>query len=248
RHHWPGEEALGQRIVVGESASNPDARWRTVVGIAPDVVRGSWEDEGGSEVYLPYLQTSDYLAGRESRYTYLTLVVRGRSGNGRALEAPARAAVLSLDKGASVSDVTTMEEAIGRALARPRFQSMLLALFAGVALMLAAAGVYGVLTHAMARRTREIGLRLALGARRGQVLRMVVAQSLRRVALGAFVGLVAASALTRLMSTLLHGVRPGDPATFAGVTALLVTVALLASYVPAWRASRIDPMGALRED
>ncbi|HUE85920.1 MAG TPA: ABC transporter permease [Vicinamibacterales bacterium] len=248
RHHWPGEEALGQRIVVGESASDPDARWLTVVGIAPDVVRESWEGEGGGEVYLPYLQTHDYLAGTESRYTYLTLVVRGRSGSGRALESPARATVLALDKGASVSDVTTMEEAIGRALARPRFQSTLLALFAGVALMLAAAGVYGVLTHAMARRTREIGLRLALGARREQVRRMVVAQALRRVALGVLVGLIGAAALTRLMSTLLHGVRPGDPATFAGVTALLITVALLASYVPAWRASRLDPMGALRDD
>jgi ABC-type antimicrobial peptide transport system permease subunit len=166
----------------------------------------------------------------------------------RDLEAPARTAVLSLDKGASVSDVTTMEEAIGRALARPRFQSTLLALFAGVALMLAAAGVYGVLAHAMARRAREIGLRLALGAQRGQVRRMVVAQALRRVLLGVLVGLVGAAALTRLMSTLLHGVHPSDPATFAGVTALLITVALLASYVPAWRASRIDPMGALRDD
>ena len=248
RHYWPGKEALGQRIVVGQSPSNPDARWLTVVGIAPDVVRENWEAERGGEVYLPYLQTSDYLTGEHSRYTYLTLVVRARRGTGRALEAPARAAVLSLDKGASVSDVTRMEEAIGHALARPRFQSTLLAVFAGLALTLAAAGVYGVLSHAMARRTREIGLRLALGAQRGQVRRMVIGQSLRRVALGVLVGLAGATALTRLMSTLLHGVRPGDPATFAGVTALLVTVALLASCVPAWRASRIDPMGALRDD
>jgi predicted permease len=248
RRHWPGEDALGRRIVVGESALASEARWLTVVGIAPDVVRGNWEGEAGGEVYLPYLQSVDYLAGPESRYTYLTLVVRDRIAGGRALEGQARAAVLALDKGASVSDVTTMEEAIGRALARPRFQSTLLALFAGVALMLAAAGVYGVLTHAMARRTREIGLRLALGAGRGQVRRMVVAQSLRRVALGVLVGLAGAAALTRLMSTLLHGVRPGDPATFAAVTTLLVIVALLASYVPAWRASRIDPMGALRDD
>jgi len=248
RRHWPGGEALGQRIAVGESASAPDARWLSVVGIAPDVVRRSWEGEGGGEVYLPYLQTNDYLAGPYSRYTYLTVVVRHRGGSGRALEAPARAAVLSLDKGASVSDVTTMEEAIGRALAGPRFQSTLLALFAGIALVLAAAGVYGVLTHAMARRTREIGLRLALGARQEHVRRMVVGQSLRRVALGVAVGLVGATALTRLMTTLLYGVRPGDPATFAGVTALLVTIALLASYVPAWRASRIDPMSALRDD
>ena len=248
RRHWPGEDALGARIVVGRSASDPDARWLTVIGIAPDVVHESWDGEGGGEAYLPYLQADDYLAGPESRHTYLTLVMRGRSGSGRALEAPARAAVQSLEKSASVSDVTTMEEAIGRALAGPRFQSTLLGVFAAVALMLAAAGVYGVLTHAMARRTREIGLRLALGAQRGQVRRMVITQSLRRVALGVLAGLVGAAALTRLMSTLLHGVRPGDPATFAGVTALLVSVALLASYVPAWRASRIDPMGALRDE
>ena len=248
RRHWPGEEALGQRILVGESPSNPNARWRTIVGIAPDAVRNSWEGETGGEAYLPYLQAADYLSAPESRYTYLTLVIRGRGSRVRALEAPVREAALSLDKGASVSDVTTMEEAIGRALARPRFQSTLLALFAAVALMLAAAGVYGVLAHAMARRTREIGLRLALGAQRGQVRRMVVGQSMRRVALGVLVGLVSALMLTRLMATLLHGVRPGDPVTLAGVSAVLITVALLASYIPAWRASRIDPMGALRDD
>src|SRR5690606_5969279 len=142
RRHWPAEDALGQRIVVGQSPSDPDARWLTVVGIAPDVVREDWEGDGGNEVYLPYLQASEYLSGGESRYTYLTLVVRGRRGSGRALEAPARAAVRSLGKGASVSDVTTMEEAVGHALARPRFQSTLLGLFAGIALMLAAAGVH----------------------------------------------------------------------------------------------------------
>jgi len=248
RQHWPGEDAVGTRIVVGQSASDPNARWLTIVGIAPNVVHGSWEGPGGDEVYLPYLQAVDYLTRPESHYAYLTLVVRGRGSSVRALAAPARAAVTSLDKGASVSDVTTMEEAVGRALARPRFQLTLLALFAGVALMLAAAGVYGVMSYAVARRTREIGLRLALGAQRGQVHRMVLVQSLQRVALGVLVGLVGAVGLTRLMSNLLYGVRPGDPATFATVTALLAAVALLASYIPAWRASRIDPMGALREE
>ena len=248
RQHWPGQDAIGQRIVVGESPLNPNARWRTIVGIARDAVRNSWEGEAGGEAYLPYLQATDYLSGPESRYTYMTVVVRGRSGNVRALEAHVRSSALSIDRGVSVSDVTTMEDAVARALARPRFQSMLLALFAGVALLLAAAGVYGVLAHAMARRTREIGLRLALGAQRGQVRRMVIAQSLRRVALGVLAGLVGAAALTRLMTALLHGVRPGDPVTLAAVTALLVSVALAASHLPARRASRMDPMGALRDD
>jgi putative ABC transport system permease protein len=248
RQHWPGEDAIGKRIVVGQSASHPDARWLTIVGIAPNVVRDTLEDAGGDEVYLPYLQTAEYLSGPESRYTYLTLVVRGRGNRVDALLAPARAAVRSLDPGASVSDVTTMDDAVGRALARPRFQLTLLGLFAGLALMLAAAGIYGVLSYAVAGRTRELGLRLALGAPRGQVRRMVLVQSLYRVALGVIVGLAGAAALTRLMASLLFGVRPGDPATFAAVTALLVGVALLASYVPAWRASRIDPMGVLREE
>lgn len=248
RRHWPGEDAVGKRIVVGQAVSDQSARWLTVVGITANAVRRTWEEPAGGELYLPYLQTADYLAGPESRYTYLTVVLRGRGEGVGTLMASARAAVLSLDRGASVSDVTTMEAVVGRALARPRFQLTLLALFAGVALLLAAVGVYGIVSYAVARRTREIGLRLALGAARGQVRRMVLAQSLRRVAIGAVVGLVGALGLTQLMSNLLHGVRPGDPATFVAVTALLGAVALLASYIPAWRASRIDPIGALREE
>lgn len=248
RRHWPGEEALGSRIVLGQSASAPDARWLTIVGIAADVVRETWDERAGDEVYRPYLQSDDYLAGPESRYTYLTVVVRGRGEGVAALAPPARAVVLSLDPGASVSDVTTMEAAVGRALARPRFHLTLLGLFAAVALLLAAAGIYGVMSNAVARRTQEIGLRLALGAPRGHVRRMVLVESLRRVTLGAAAGLAGALVLTRLMSSLLHGVHPGDPATFVAVSALLGAVALAASSVPAWRASRIDPLTALRED
>ena len=248
RQHWPGADPLGSRIVVGESPDDPEATWLTIVGIAPDVVRGSWEGPAGSEVYLPYLQTADYLAGPRPQHTYLTLVVRGGSGDVRALAAPARAAVASLERDASVSDVVAMEDAIARVLARPRFQLTLLAVFAGVALMLAAAGVYGVMSYAVTRRTREIGLRLALGAPPGRVRQMVLVQSLTRVALGVAAGLAAAAMLTRLMSSLLHGVSPGDPATLAAVTALLAAVALVASAIPAWRASRIDPVGALRDE
>jgi ABC-type antimicrobial peptide transport system permease subunit len=137
---------------------------------------------------------------------------------------------------------------VSRALARPRFQSTLLTLCAAVALMLAAAGIYGVVSYAVARRSREIGLRMALGAQQGEVRRMVVRQSFRHVAIGVAVGLAGAVALTRLMASLLYGVRPGDPATFAAATLLLAAVALLASAVPAWRASRIEPVVALREE
>ncbi|HSC26631.1 MAG TPA: FtsX-like permease family protein, partial [Vicinamibacterales bacterium] len=197
--------------------------------------------------YLPYLQTTTYLDGPESRYTYLTIVVRS-GGNLAILAASARAAVSSLDRGVSVSDVTTMEAAIGRALARPRFQLTLMGLFAGVALLLAAAGIYGVVSYGVSTRTPEIGLRLTLGAQRGDVLRMILRQALARVAIGAAAGLAGAVVLTRLMSNLLYGVRPGDPITFAAVSCALIGVALLASYLPAWRASRIDPVGALRAE
>lgn len=247
RRHWPGTDALGARIVVGESASDPDARWLTIVGIAPDVVRDAWDGPGGSEIYLPYLQTTDYLTSPRPQHTYLTLVVGTDEDAGR-LAAPARAAVRSADRGVALSDVMTMEEAVARALARPRFQVTLLGLFAGVALLLAAAGIYGVMGYSVARRTREIALRLALGAPPGEVRRMVLAQSLARVAAGVLAGLAGAAALTRLMSGLLHGVGPGDPATFAAATALLAAVALVASAIPAWRASRIDPLVALREE
>ncbi len=248
RRHWPGEDALGQRIVVGQSATDPDARWLTIVGVAPDAMRYSWEDSVGEEAYLPYLQARDYLERMEAPYSYMTIVMRGRGDALGALVAPARAAVLSRDRGAAVSDVMTMDEAVARALARPRFRSTLLALCAGVALMLAAAGIYGVMSYAVARRTREIGLRLALGAPPEQVRRMVLAQSLRRVALGVVVGLAGAIGLTRLMANLLYGVGPGDPVTFAAAVVVLAAVALCASAIPAWRASRIDPIGALREE
>jgi ABC-type antimicrobial peptide transport system permease subunit len=196
-------------------------------------------------MYLPYLQTTAYLDGPESRYTYLTVVMRTH-GDPATLASSARRTVASLDRGASVSDVTTMEAAIGRALARPRFQLTLLGVFGGVALLLAAAGIFSVMSYAVSRRTREIGLRLTLGAQRGDVLRMILRQALARVAIGAVAGLAGAILLTRLMSRLLYGVGPGDPLTFAFASAVLIGVALLASCVPAWRASRIDPIGALR--
>ena len=211
-------------------------------------MRYSWGDDVGEEVYLPYLQATDYLERMEAHYSYMTIVMRGRDDAVGALVAPARAAILSRDRSAAVSDVTTMDEAVARALARPRFQSTLLALCAGVALMLAAAGIYGVMSYAVTRRTREIGLRLALGAPPEQVRRMVLSQSLRRVVLGVIAGLAGAAALTQLMAGLLYGVRPGDPVTFAAAVIVLAVVALLASAIPAWRASRIDPMTALRQD
>lgn len=141
-----------------------------------------------------------------------------------------------------------MSAAVDRALARPRFQSALLASFAALALVLAAAGIYGVMSYAVSRRTREIGLRLTLGAARGDVLRLILGQALRRLAIGGALGLGGAWLASRALTTLLYGVTPTDPVTFGAVPLLLACTALAASYVPARRASRVDPMVAMRVD
>lgn len=247
RRHWPGEEALGQRIALGD-ASGTDVQWMTVVGVVADAVRDAWGGGRGEELYVPYLQTADYLTSDAPPFSYLTFVLRSRSDRPGALVAAAQGVVASLDRGVAVSDVETMPQVVARELARPRLQLTLLALCAVIALMLAAAGIYGLVSYAVARRSREIGLRMALGAQRGEVRRMVVGQSLRRVAIGVVAGLIGALALTRLMASLLYGVQPADPATFVVSTLLLIGVAALASSVPAWRASRIEPVVALREE
>jgi putative ABC transport system permease protein len=243
---FSGQDPIGQRITL-DNPSSATARWMTIVGVAKDAVQGSWDDDRMAEVYIPYLQTSAYLQGAESRNTYLTLVMR-TSGDPAALAPSARAAIWSIDGGVAIADVITMEAAVGSALARPRFQFMLLGLFAMVALLLAAAGIYSVMSYAISRRTQEIGLRLTLGAQRGDVLRLVLGQAMIRVAIGASIGLAGALALTRLMANLLYGVQPTDPLTFGVVSLVLIGAALLASYIPARRASRIDPMVALRQE
>lgn len=247
RRHWRGDDPLGQRIVVGQSPDDPDARWLTIVGIVEDAARDNWAGGVGEEVYLPYLQTRSYLEEHGAAHTYLTMVVRA-DGDPALLLGPARSAVHAIDRGVAVSEETTLEAVVARALARPRFQLTLLMLCAAVALVLAAAGIYGVVSHGVARRTREIGLRLALGAQRAQVWRQVLGQSFRRVALGVVIGLAGSMILTRLVAGLLHGVRPGDPTTLLMAVVVLAGVALVASGVPAWRASRIEPVVALREE
>jgi predicted permease len=243
---FPGQDPIGQRITI-DNPSSPNARWMTIVGVAKDAVQGSWNDDRMPELYFPYLQTPSYLGGSESRNSYLTLVIR-TTGDPAALAPSARSSIWSIDSAVAISDVITMEAAIGTALARPRFQFMLLGLFAMVALLLAAAGIYSVMSYAISRRTQEIGLRLTLGAQRGDVLRLVLGQAMIRVAIGSAIGLGGALALTRLMSNLLYGVQPTDPITFGVVSLVLIGAALVASYIPARRASRIDPMVALRQE
>ncbi len=177
----------------------------------------------------------------------MSLVVRA-SSDPRALVSQIRAQVRGLDPNLPVSDIQTMEDVVGASLSAPRFTGLLLGLFAALALALSAIGIYGVLSYLVSRRTRDIAIRLAIGAGRAQVLRMVLRSGLVLSLAGILVGIAGAALLTRIMAGLLHGVSAGDPVTFAAVAAVLFTVALVASFVPAWRATRVDPAVALKAE
>jgi putative ABC transport system permease protein len=160
--------------------------------------------------------------------------------------AAARNQIASMDKELPVFNIRTMEDYIGVALGRSRFDTLLLTLFASLALVLTMVGIYGVMAYTVVQRTREIGIRIAMGATRGDVLRMVLGKSFVITGLGLLLGIAGATALTRLLSSFLYHVRPVDPLTFVIVSVLLGAISLLASYIPAWRAARVDPMVALR--
>jgi predicted permease len=242
QHYWPGEDAIGKRISIGLGG---EPSWMTVVGVVTNIVRHDWTDKPGSEYYLPLLQSPSYLRDQSPFSAYLTIVVR-TAGDAAAQTSAVENAIRSLDKTVTLSEVETMEEVVADTNAQPRFYLSLLAAFAGVALVLAAVGIYGVMSHSVSRRTHEMAVRMALGARPAEVMRLVVGESMLLAAVGGAVGLAGALALTPLMKTLLYGVRSGDPATFATVALVLAAVGLLASYIPARRATKVDPMVALR--
>ena len=238
---WPGENPVGRRIMLD------DENWLTVVGVVKNAVRGEWAAAPEDEVYLPALQTRELMNSPHPMSAYLTYVVR-TEGDPAALAPSLRAAIRSIDPTLPISEVRTMRSIVAQANARARFQMLLLAVFAAAAALLAAIGIYGVMSYAVSKRTREIGVRMALGADPGRVVRLVVREGMAVAVAGAAAGLVAASLLTRLMAGLLYGVGASDPATYLGVALLLLSIALTASWVPARRAARIDPMKALRSE
>jgi putative ABC transport system permease protein len=240
RTHWPNENAVGKRIAIGDST------WTTVVGVAKNAVRSNWSAPPEEEMYLSFYQQPRYLKGG-----YMTLVVRGecaRSCDAAALAPSVRSAIRSIEHNAPISSVQTMSAVVSEATADQRFYLVLLASFAAIAILLAAVGIYGVMSYAVARRTHEIGIRIALGAESSSLLMIVVRQAMFVACIGAAAGLAMAFALTRLMRGVLFGVAPTDAMTFAGVTLVLFAVALIASLVPARRATLIDPLTALREN
>ena len=246
RDNWPGEDPIGQRISFQQDKSGAPT-WLTIIGIAKDVKQEDWAETPYPEAYLAAFQNRDFLGDPASHSSYITLVVR-TIGDPAAFAPTLKAAVWSMDNNLAISDVTTMDREILRVTAQARFEMLLLLMFAGMALLLAAVGIYGVMSYYVSRRTHEIGIRISLGASRLDVLRMVVRQGATLALIGSGIGLAGGLLLARVMKELLYGVVPFDPLTFVSVAALLLAVALAATCVPARRAMRVDPMVALRHE
>ena len=236
RRYWPGESPLGKRI---EVASNK--QWLSVVGVVGDVKRQGLEAETEPGYFTPHLQPP---AGRHLHSGW-NLVVRTAS-DPMSLAAAVQREVWAVDKDQPVTNIQTLEQVISDSIAPHRFRTLLLGLFAVVALVLATVGIYGVMAYAVMQRTHEIGIRMALGAQLRDVLKLVIGQGMRLALIGIALGLLAASALTRLVKSLLFGVSATDPVTFVIVATLLAGMALLACWLPARRATKVDPMIALR--
>jgi putative ABC transport system permease protein len=236
--YWPGEDAIGKRLKIGP-VDSPNA-WLTVVGVVGDTRQtGLYEQK--LEFYVPYAQERrSFVAPRD-------LVVRTKSDPG-VIAAAVRNAVWSVDKDQPISKVRTLDQVFAAAISQERFQALMLGLFAALALLLACVGLYGVISYAVVQRTHEIGVRMALGAQPVHVLSLVIRQGMTLTLAGLIVGIVAGTFVTRVLTDLLFGVTPRDPLTFAGVPVLLLLVALLACYIPARRATRIDPLIALRSE
>jgi predicted permease len=242
RKFFPNEDPIGKRVNLGLFDTQPE-----IVGVVGHVNHWGLGDTGHdnlkAELYLPLAQIPDKFAQLMAKG--LSIVLRTHTAP-ESLSGPVRAATAQFDRDAVVYEFATMEQVVSESIAAQRFSMTLLGIFAGLALVLAAIGIYGVISYFVSQRTQEVGIRMALGAQRGDVLRMILGQGARMALIGVGTGLVVSLALTRLMATMLYGVSATDPVTFACVAVLLILVATFACCVPAWRASNVDPMVALR--
>jgi putative ABC transport system permease protein len=233
----------------GESGGQPN--WITIVGMTANASLHDMDGEMFPEMYLAGLQIPAFLGeGNDpiiSHVSYITLVVRSQ-GDPTKLTGAVEGVVRSIDNNLPVSQVLSMDEAVAHATAQPRFEMLLLSLFGAVALVLAAVGIFGVMNYSVARRTREIGIRMSLGASRTDVLSMVVLQGALQALVGTAVGVAGAMLLSKLMGKLLFGVKPTDPLTFIVVIGVLGLAALVAVGVPARKAMRVEPLTALRTE
>jgi putative ABC transport system permease protein len=240
---WPHGGAIGQHVAVDTIPNvNPNTpRWRTIVGVVGHVKHYSLDVEGRQQIYFPHRQPEFGISSPRD----MTLAVR-TSMDPASVTSAIREHVAALDKDLALYNVATMDELVSTSVAQPRLNLSLLVAFALLALVLAAIGVYGVMAYAVTQRTQEFGIRMALGASSSDVLKQVFLEGGRLAVLGLALGLIAALGLAQLMSSLLFGVQPRDPATFIAAAAVLVLVALAACYIPARRATRVDPLVALR--
>jgi putative ABC transport system permease protein len=234
RRYFGNEDPLGKRITLEDQPKETD--WITVVGVVGDTKPRELHSEAVAELYMPFDQQPE---------PGMALMIRTASTDAGVATA-VRSEVLALDKNQPVYSIRKLDSVLSESVATPRFRTLLLGVFAGVALILAAVGIYGVISYAVSQRTQEIGIRMALGAQAADVLKLVVKGGMALTLIGVGLGLAGAFALTRLMTTLLFGVRPTDAATFATVSAGLIVVALFACFIPARRATKVDPLVALR--
>ena len=233
KRFWPGQNPIGKRLTMSFSPE----RSREVVGLVGDV-KGDGLDvlEPVATLYVPLAQQPT---------PYMSLVVRTSSPPNTLVSAISNA-VHEVDREQPLVDVITMDDIVADSLSHQRFNMLLLSVFSGLALLLATIGIYSVLAYSVRRRMREIGVRMALGAQRGDILRMILGQGTKLALIGTGIGIAAAFGLTRLMASQLFGVTATDPVTFLSVAALIILVALAACYIPARRAAKVDPMVALR--
>jgi predicted permease len=243
-HLFPNEDPLGKRIAFN---ARTDPQWMIIVGVIKDMKQDSWSEIPSNEVHIPFLQDDQFLNSSQSVRSAMTLVVRTNTNADAAIPS-IKNAVWSVDRNLPLSQVQTLDHAIGNATWESRFSLLLTGLFSTLALVLAMIGIYGVMSYEVAQRTHEIGIRMALGAARGAILRMVARQSLPVALVGIACGLGAAAGFVRLMRTMLYQVDALDPLTFIGVAALVLVVAVAATLIPARDAMRVDPMVALRRE
>jgi putative ABC transport system permease protein len=235
KYYFPNDDPIGKRIILDGNDKTP----REIIGVVGDVRRKGLDVGVQPEMYFSYLQQPD---------RRMNLVLRTEARDASQLTQAARAEVKAFDPAQIIWRVQTLEQLLGTSVAPRRFNMLLLGIFAGVALILAAIGLYGVMSYSVSWQTHEIGIRMALGANRADVLRLVVQQGMKMTVIGLVLGLVGAFLLSRVLIGMLYGVSPTDPFTFAGVSIVLLTVALLACLIPARRATRVDPIVALRSE
>jgi putative ABC transport system permease protein len=237
RQYWPGQNPIGRRFNIGDPN---DGEWMEIVGVVADVRQMGLDEPVKAEMYMPYQQVTDW-----PFFVPRDLAIR-TSGDPMSVAGSVRQIVREVDPDQPISNIATMSEVLGDEAAQRRMGMIMLAAFAGLALLLASLGIYGVLAYLVTQHTNEIGVRIALGASRRNILGLVLKKGMGLTLLGVVIGLAASFALTRLMSSLLFGVNAADPLTFVAVPLLLATVALVACWIPARRATRVDPMVALR--